>query len=361
MSVILVKKKKHKLPEQPTQTHQNTFDFNLTQSTSTFSISIHSLARSHHHNTQAFLRFTPALSAIDPSSSTYDHQPLSIYSLASFIGLRRPLEPTGYPIIALPLQTKPFRILSDPEVLRSHPAEKIQHFDRIFHSAIHTISPTQITECPNGSSGPGIGGNHIWDCSVVMAWLFDSFPQLVTGDTQLSRAERTLDLEIIELGSGCGLAALTAARLLDHHRLRARIILTDLEEVISTSLAPNVTQTKVRLTKETLVEILTECCIWGSPSSLPPVKTNRSLILANDVLYNPENQAAFLHTVLQLFDTRVRLGQSVSALLGYRPRTEGDHEFFQTAKQAGLVVERIARIGTVHIFKLSPSPSFPRQ
>ncbi|EGG09066.1 uncharacterized protein MELLADRAFT_61296 [Melampsora larici-populina 98AG31] len=186
-----------------------------------------------------------------------------------------------------------------------------------------------------------------------MAWLISTEPQLVIGEIR-SNCEKTFDLEVIELGAGCGLAGLTAARILDRREsLRCRVILTDLEEVISTSLAPNVDRTKQALSKDTAIEIETIPYTWGTSIPFPAVDSKKSLILANDVLYNPENQAVFLETILRLFGTR----QNVSTLLAYRPRTEGDHLFFQTAQRAGLVVERIARVGAVVVFKISPTLS----
>lgn len=352
MSVILLKSKKDKTLEHAHQAQQCTFQFNLTQPTSTFSISIHSIP--NVNSLQAALRFTP-ISLFDPDqhSPPTSCQYSSSASLLTFMGLPDHQQPSSLEsIYALPLRTKPFKLLSPTRKSSKNSSDKIRHVERLFYSN-NLVSPIQITECPNGSSGSGIGGNHIWDCSMIMAWLISTEPQLVIGEIK-SNCEKTLDLEVIELGAGCGLAGLTAARILDSREgLRARVILTDLEEVISTSLAPNVSRTKQALANDTTIEIETIAYTWGTPIPFPTGNINNCIILANDVLYNPENQAVFLNTVLQLFKAR----QNVSTLLAYRPRTEGDHLFFQTVQCAGLGLERIARIGTVVVFKISPSLS----
>lgn len=187
---------------------------------------------------------------------------------------------------------------------------------------------------------------------MIMAWLLDTCPELII-------INESPFVEIVELGAGCGLAGLTAARLLDHHGLKpARILLTDLPEVISTTLTTNVTQIRTQLANPEMIDIRAEPLRWGTSVTLPAstsVSGTNFFILANDVLYNPENQSVFLQSMLQLFELHLRLGHVVEALIGYRPRTDGDVHFFRKAEQAGLTVKRIARLGTILIFRLSPS------
>ncbi|KAH9823930.1 hypothetical protein DFH28DRAFT_944023 [Melampsora americana] len=345
MSVILLKNKKEKTREHAHQTQQSSFQFNLTQPTSTFSISIHSI--SNRNSLQPALRFTPIFLPDQESPLTSD-QSTSFASLLTFMGLPNH-HSSQQSIYALPIRTKPFKLLSSTRKSscknssdKSKSPSNLQSLQKrtilinvCFTFPRTSIPPIRITESPNGTSGFGIGGNHIWDCSLIMAWLIIIEPRLMIGEIELKS-------ETYEN---------TRTRILDERKgLRARVILTDLEELMCT-------KTKETLSKDTSIEIETIAYVWGSSVPFPTVDSKRSLILANDVLYNPENQPIFLKTILQLFKARTKICEEVSTLLAYRPRTENDHLFFQMVQQAGLVLERIARVGTVIVFKISPSLS----
>ncbi|KAK9768400.1 hypothetical protein K7432_001001 [Basidiobolus ranarum] len=175
--------------------------------------------------------------------------------------------------------------------------------------------------------------------------------------SMLNLNKKKSNLNVIELGCGCGLVGISLARILEHQRTRAQVILTDLPEVLSV-LSSNVENNQELLTlgnkssgspphkkskssQRVSVEVgelswgndvteqtlgLWKKCKWISDKAteLPFI----DLVLAADVAYNSSSHSLLLATMITLAKSK-----KTAILIGYKPRVpEMEKQFFAQAE-----------------------------
>lgn len=200
---------------------------------------------------------------------------------------------------------------------------------------------------------------------------------------------------MVELGAGCALASMVAAKLLSspsasgaEQTAAATILATDVETTVESTLEENLrangllSSSKIsgRSSNAKPPPIMIESAVldWGRLSdeqlrvmlgdhrqggrsmyethALDPAALT---IFATDVLYNPESHPLLLATLLSLLrPTRARSQDDGSplprrALIAYKRRTEGDDGFFPLAREAGLAVDKVWEWGEVGVWAVA--------
>lgn len=198
-------------------------------------------------------------------------------------------------------------------------------------------SKIDIIESPHAAGGLGIGGGHLWDAAIVLAFLLPAI---------LATRSPSRPLKVVELGAGCGLVALAAARL----NCVTSVVATDLSETVEGSLADNLARCP-----EGVAKVRSACLSWGTDSrndalAVAATRSDEDLLLvASDVLYNPSSHDALLDTVEPMLRAKPT---GAEMLLAYRPRTEGDDAFFKIARGKGLSTSVVVQVGVVSIWSL---------
>lgn len=206
---------------------------------------------------------------------------------------------------------------------------------------------------------------------------------------------------MVELGAGCALASMVAAKLLSspsasgaEQTAAATILATDVETTVESTLEENLRANGLLSSSSSAKKvsdqswsakpppILIDSAVldWGRLSDDQlrvvfghPRQDSRRLngdaadarddpaltILATDVLYNPESHPLLLATLLSLLrPTRARSQDDGSplprrALVTYKRRTEGDDGFFPLAREAGLAVDKVWEWGEVGVWTVT--------
>lgn len=219
---------------------------------------------------------------------------------------------------------------------------------------------------------PGLNnstGQRLWDCAIAMCCWLERDPSILrespsvkdTADAcrPVERSRRP-PLErrvhrVIELGAGCGLVSMAVSDLLSHPSSRnddgggedSEVVATDVQSTVSSTLTEN-TETNSRSFPDIQIRVLD----WGPVDQTRWHETDgdstdraRLTILATDVLYNTSSHEALLETLCGLLQD-----ECDRAFIAYKPRTDGDGDFFEMAKRAGLRVERVWEWGQMSIW-----------
>lgn len=308
---------------------------------------------------------------------------------------------------------------------------------RAVQTAIRTVhlsnpAPEPQADGPNESAAtieiterPGLNnstGQRLWDCAIGLTSFLSQYPAALDPDSaleglledeegpdqELSRpppAKRLRQdvavssprprrrLRVVELGAGCALASMVAAKLLSSPsasggQSAATVLATDVETTVESTLEENLranglssSSSKIsgrsskakspimiesavldwgRLSDEQLRVVLGHPRQDGRPmngetDALDPAALT---ILATDVLYNPESHPLFLSTLLSLLrptKTKLQDGSLLPrrALVAYKRRTEGDDGFFPLAREAGLEVDKVWEWGEVGVWAVT--------
>ncbi|KAI9890038.1 MAG: hypothetical protein M1814_004554 [Vezdaea aestivalis] len=169
---------------------------------------------------------------------------------------------------------------------------------------------------------------HIWDAGLVfsqalVAVITSSHKGLGSIKEVLSQCEDGI-IQIIELGSGCGLVGLATA----WHLPRCSVLLTDLEdarEMVLKNLAanppPNPSAVDFRVLE------------WGEPLPEKLAKAAFDLVLITDCTYNPDSAAALVSTISGLTASNPRC----LIVVAMKIRHQSEEIFFQLIDEARLV------------------------
>ncbi|KAG0363948.1 putative methyltransferase-domain-containing protein [Gamsiella multidivaricata] len=92
-----------------------------------------------------------------------------------------------------------------------------------------SITPLEIDEDPSGLLRGGVGST-IWDAAIVLAKYFERLD--LTSFTSTTTPAESRIINVLELGSGTGIVGLAVARMLSAKGLKAKVVLTDKDNVV---------------------------------------------------------------------------------------------------------------------------------
>ncbi|KAI9834831.1 MAG: hypothetical protein M1819_002739 [Sarea resinae] len=176
---------------------------------------------------------------------------------------------------------------------------------------------------------------HIWDAGLTLtAYLSrvatgSQMPkdlQLPMLDAMLASTDRTRAINIIELGSGCGMVGISLSQLVPN----ASIVLTDLPEA-EDILRRNMAAAKTAPTSSLALQMLD----WED-EGLPEIVSKRKaldLILVADCTYNPDTTPALVRTLAAL--TESSHGKAI-IVVAMKVRHASEAVFFDLMAEAGL-------------------------
>lgn len=197
---------------------------------------------------------------------------------------------------------------------------------------------------------------------------------------------------MVELGAGCALASMVAAKLLSSasatggQTAAATVLATDVETTVESTLEENLRANGLLLSSSNISgrssnatrQLVIESAVldWGqlsdeqlrvvlgqsqhdrrSSADTDALDFAALTILATDVLYNPESHPLFLSTLLSLLRPTRTIPRDGClprrALVVYKRRTEGDDGFFPLAREAGLEVDKVWEWGEVGVWAVT--------
>jgi len=158
--------------------------------------------------------------------------------------------------------------------------------------------------------------------------------------TNLPALERVLskkNLNILELGAGCGIVGIT----LSGHFPSSYILLTDLSEASSIlthnlSLLPLSSKTKSAATAKTSHQILN----WSQPLPSTVASQSFDLIVVADCTYNPDVAPDLVNTLKAVAEGN----RDVLVLVAMKVRHESEMVFFELMSRSGFVVKEKGEI-----------------
>ncbi|BGP13124.1 hypothetical protein JCM10213_000873 [Rhodosporidiobolus nylandii] len=262
--------------------------------------------------------------------------------------------------------------------------QKVQTALRTLHLAAASSSSPAVSSSPVSSAStmtiverPGLNnstGQRLWDCAIGLSCFFSLFPSALDAATPLSSFSSAADdsappakrarvsqgepgrrVKVVELGAGCALASMAAAkRLLPG----AEVLATDVQATVESTLREN-------LAANGLLEDGEERGVhagvidWGVLSPERVATLSRSggqpvplTLIGSDILYNPSSHPLLLSSLLSFLRPADSspVEQPRRALIAYKHRTEGDDAFFALAEGSGLRVEKVWEWGEVGVW-----------
>ncbi len=216
-------------------------------------------------------------------------------------------------------------------------------------------------------------GQRLWDCAIGLTAYLSRNPDALwpastsapSSEPPTKRAKHSRALQVVELGAGCGLVGIAAARLLSGVGAEAEVVCTDVEATVTTTLQEtldfNAPPRSAR--SGSTAHPTARTLNWGAYSpaeldkALPPAVGSATAtaapdrtLLGSDILYNPESHAVLLETLLSFLRPDGQAGQGrTKCLIAYKARTEGDDGFFDLARERGIQVEEVWRWGQVSV------------
>lgn len=243
-----------------------------------------------------------------------------------------------------------------------------------------TLASVRIVERPGLNNSTG---QRLWDCAISLtAYLARKpdavWPASVSAPAALSeppakRARRSRPLQVVELGAGCGLVGIAAARLLSRQGAVAEVVCTDVEATVTTTLQETLdfNAPPPASRSSTALHPIARTLDWGIYSAaqldqlLPSASSGATAtapdrtLLGSDILYNPESHAVLLETLLSFLRPDRSEGQGrAKCLIAYKARTEGDDGFFELARGKGLQVEEVWRWGQVGVWEFRSGDTY---
>lgn len=179
---------------------------------------------------------------------------------------------------------------------------------------------------------------HIWDAGYEMMRLFveNDIGQntmqhnefFLAGILARRRPQRSIadlrPVQILELGSGCGIGGLTIATLFPN----SRVVLTDLPDAEAVA-QKNIAEAN-KLIKERSAEF--EVYDWDGPAPKKVAERTFDMILIADCTYNPDAAPALVRTISSLVEQSPR----AFVLVATKKRHPDEEIFFRLMKDAGL-------------------------
>lgn len=134
-------------------------------------------------------------------------------------------------------------------------------------------------------------------------------------------------LNVLELGSGCGIVGLSIAQL----RGNCNVTLTDL------SLASEIIRKNIQQQKQAIFQVLD----WDSEVPEDISSQNFNIIVIADCMYNVDAAPALVGVVTQL----IRTSPHTHLVIAHKKRHGSEEQFFVLLKDAGMVLKANTRLG----------------
>jgi hypothetical protein len=142
------------------------------------------------------------------------------------------------------------------------------------------------------------------------------------------------DLNILELGAGCGIVGITLSKFLPS---ASQILLTDLpeaSEILEHNLSPSI------LLPQNRTKITYQVLDWASPLQPNIKETDWDLIVVADCTYNPDVVPDLVSTLKSITQGNKR--KHALILLAMKVRHESEMVFFDLMAQNGFVIQEKA-------------------
>lgn len=191
------------------------------------------------------------------------------------------------------------------------------HVVNIWEDALGTLS-SAISE-PSVSCW---SGGHVWASSGILSEYLES-----NVDTRAMLAD---GVEVLELGSGCGLAGIAAMALGGSVTMTDQIMQLPL-------LRANANRNFRQISKSDKSVRFPRICeyIWGRPLAPPGVGKAYRLVIGSDLFYIPNQAENLTSSILMLFERSRSLElEPPIVLLAHGQRADSYHEFFLSAFRA---------------------------
>ncbi|CAD6441633.1 48c010b0-de8a-43df-aca0-5dd7c0698a46 [Sclerotinia trifoliorum] len=205
--------------------------------------------------------------------------------------------------------------------------------ERVFSTGFGMEEEIRIWE----ETGESIA-RHIWDAGLVLSSYLSSLRNSSKPVGSLPTLEKFLstqqDINILELGAGCGIVGITLAKLF-YDRI-SKILLTDLPEA-SEILEKNISTMTPKSDSSLRCSCSHQVLDWSMPLPEDVRGETWELVVVADCTYNPDVVPDLVQTL-----TRVRDGNSgMLILLAMKVRHDSEMVFFELMeKEEFVVVER---------------------
>ncbi|CAD5208345.1 unnamed protein product [Bursaphelenchus xylophilus] len=216
-------------------------------------------------------------------------------------------------------------------------ANAMQHTSDTFYRFYNSkkLRNPIIIEERNQAISQGTTGLSTWSA----AYLLSNYLLQLQNDLQAS-ADSNREFRILELGAGCGLAGIAVAS----HFPNIRLTTTDCDENVLQQLKANV---KNNFGEENFIHEVRELD-WLKTSENDVINEKFGMIIAADVIYDPELLEAFLNTVTLV----LRRNSEAKAILAFKERNPDTFKLFMdTLARSKLEVTMKARTSSTDPFE----------
>ncbi len=177
---------------------------------------------------------------------------------------------------------------------------------------------------------------HIWDASLGFLIHLDQITNKSSDPSEISKLvqnSRKRRINILELGSGCGIVGIAFAQ-----RLKSDVLLTDLDDAAKV-LEMNVKLAAPKAGSSVRAEVLD----WSSDLH-DSLNAKYDLVLVSDCIYNPDSSVHLVETLKRL---AVRSPLTL-ILVGFKRRHSADDIFFERMKESNFLLLETSTVSLPH-------------
>jgi Lysine methyltransferase len=177
---------------------------------------------------------------------------------------------------------------------------------------------------------------HIWDASLGFLIYLDRITDSSSGLSEISKLIQNAKkrrINILELGSGCGIVGIAFAQ-----RLKSDVLLTDLDDA-SEILEMNVKLAAPKAGSSLRAEVLD----WSSDLH-DSLNAKYDLVLVSDCIYNPDSSVDLVETLKRL----AVQSPLTLILVGFKRRHSADDIFFGRMKESNFSLLETSNVSLPH-------------